>query len=184
MELTRAVLSEDPYADGNRQKQDEGVSLERAGPRRPYSTTAPHGGTIFSLWRDFSLPSDTELYRPRFCMRGLVFSAVEVARERPNRMLGAAETRVCLFVYTHAANCLLFDDPALPPRQKRQAEASRYVRQKSRSLPARPESAITPLATNFQVKGASGFPSKIGASGMTDAEWRLLEVGEEGDVEF
>jgi len=127
MELTRAVLSEDPYADGNRQKQDEGVSLERAGPRRPYSTTAPHGGTIFSLWRDFSLPSDTELYRPRFCMRGLVFSAVEVARERPNRMLGAAETRVCLFVYTHAANCLLFDDPALPPRQKRQAEASRYV---------------------------------------------------------
>ena len=103
-------------------------------------------------------------------MLGLVFSAVEVARERPDRMLGAAETRVCLFVYTHAANCLLFDDPALPPRQKSQVEASRYARRKAD--PFRPG------------RNLRSHRSKIGASGMTDAEWRLLEVGEEGDIEF
>jgi hypothetical protein len=49
MELTRAVLSEGPYADGHRQKQDEAMSLERAGPPRPCSTTAPHGGAIVPL---------------------------------------------------------------------------------------------------------------------------------------
>ena len=46
---TGAVLSEDPYADGDRQKQDEAVSVERAGPRGPDATTAPHRGVIFPL---------------------------------------------------------------------------------------------------------------------------------------
>jgi hypothetical protein len=75
MGLTRVVLSEDPYANGGRQKQDGAVSAERAGPRRPYSTTTPHGGAIFPL------PSDTELYTPRFYMLGPLLSAIEVARE-------------------------------------------------------------------------------------------------------
>ena len=82
MGLTRAVLSEDPYAGGDREKQGEAVSVERAGQRRPYSTTAPHGGAVFPLWTDFSqLPSDTELQTPRFYMLGPLFSAVEVACE-------------------------------------------------------------------------------------------------------
>jgi hypothetical protein len=60
MGLTRGALSEDPYADGDRQKRDEEESVERAGPRRPYSTMAPHVGVIFPLCIDFSQPSDTE----------------------------------------------------------------------------------------------------------------------------
>jgi len=95
MGVTRAVLSEDPYADGDRQKQDEAMSLERAGPRRPYSTTAPHGGAIF--------PLDTELWTPRSYMLGPLFSAVEVARERLNRMLDSAKIRVCFFADTGRA---------------------------------------------------------------------------------
>ena len=61
MGLARAVLLEDSYADEGRQKQDEAVSVERAGPRRPSSTTAPDGGAIFPLRTDFSLPGDTEI---------------------------------------------------------------------------------------------------------------------------
>jgi len=53
MEVTRAVLSEDPYADGDRQRQDEAASVEGAGRRRSYSTTAPDGGAIFPLGTDF-----------------------------------------------------------------------------------------------------------------------------------
>lgn len=49
MGLARAVLSEAPYADGDRQKRDEAVSVERAGPLRLYSTAAPHGGANFPL---------------------------------------------------------------------------------------------------------------------------------------
>jgi hypothetical protein len=37
---------------------------------------------------------------------------------------------------------------------------------------------------NVEVRGASGFPSRIGASGMTGPEWRLLQVGKDGYVEF
>jgi hypothetical protein len=43
MGLPHAALSEDPYADEDRQKQDETMSVERAGLRKPYSTTARHG---------------------------------------------------------------------------------------------------------------------------------------------
>src|SRR5207249_5554413 len=96
--LTRAVLSEDPYANGGRQKPDEAVSVERAGPRRPYSTTAPHGAAIFPLSLDFSLLGDTKLKTRRFYMHGSLFSAVEVAREHHNRMLDAAKVRVCSVV--------------------------------------------------------------------------------------
>lgn len=42
MGLSGAVLSEDPYADGGIGKQDEAVSVERAGPRTRYSTEALH----------------------------------------------------------------------------------------------------------------------------------------------
>jgi hypothetical protein len=61
MGWTRAVLSEGPYADADRQKQDEAESVERAGPPKPYSMKAPQGGAIFPVWTEFSFPSDTEL---------------------------------------------------------------------------------------------------------------------------
>jgi|SRR5579863_3514234 len=60
MGLSRAVLSAAPYASGDKQKQAEPVSVERVGPRTPYSTTAPHEGS--------SLSSDTELWTPRLYM--------------------------------------------------------------------------------------------------------------------
>jgi len=37
------VLSEGPYADEDKEKQDEAMYGKRAGPRETYSTTAPHG---------------------------------------------------------------------------------------------------------------------------------------------
>ena len=39
-------------------------------------------------------------------MLGPLFSAVEVARERLNRMLGAAKIRVCTVVDTDVPDCL------------------------------------------------------------------------------
>jgi hypothetical protein len=49
MGLTRAVLSEDPYANGDREKQDEAVPVETGGSPRPCSTAAPHGGAVYPL---------------------------------------------------------------------------------------------------------------------------------------
>jgi hypothetical protein len=40
-------------------------------------------------------------------MLGPLFSAVDVARERLNRMVDAAKIRVCPVVYTDVADCLL-----------------------------------------------------------------------------
>ena len=76
MGLSGAVLTEDPYAHGGIGKQGEAVSVERAGPRTPYSTEALHGGAIFPLWADFSVRSYTELQMiSRFYMLGPPFSA-------------------------------------------------------------------------------------------------------------
>ncbi len=71
MGLSGAVLTEDPYAHGGIGKQDEAVSVERAGPRTPYSTEALHRGAIFPLW----VRSHTELQISRFYMLGPPFSA-------------------------------------------------------------------------------------------------------------
>jgi hypothetical protein len=81
MGLIRAVPSEGSYADVDREKRDEAVSVERAGPRRAYSTKAPQEGMVFLLWTDFSLPTDTEQQPPRVYIFRPLFSAVEVARE-------------------------------------------------------------------------------------------------------
>ncbi len=62
---------------------------------------------MFPLRIDFSLPSDTELWTPRFYMLGPLFSAVEVARKCLNRMLDGAKSRVCPVVYTDVEDCLL-----------------------------------------------------------------------------
>ena len=71
MGLSGAVLTEDPYAHGGIGKQGEAVSVERAGPRTPYSTEALHGGANFPLW----VRSYTELQISRFYMLGPPFSA-------------------------------------------------------------------------------------------------------------
>jgi hypothetical protein len=51
-----------------------------------------------------------------------LFSAVEVARERLNRMLNAAMICVCPVVYTHVADCLLVAigpcRPRMAPEEK------------------------------------------------------------------
>src|ERR1700722_19414720 len=100
MGLTRVVLSEDPYADGDREKQDEAMCVEKVGARRQYSTTTPHGGAVFPPWPDFLLPSDTELLFPRFYILGPFFPAVEVAREHLQQD-GRRGEDSCLFCCEH-----------------------------------------------------------------------------------
>jgi hypothetical protein len=81
MRWTRVGSSEDPYANGDKEKQDEAMSVERAGARTPYSTAGSHGEAVFPPWTDFFQPKDIELLLPRFYTLGPLFPAVEVACE-------------------------------------------------------------------------------------------------------
>jgi hypothetical protein len=101
MGLTR--LSEDPYVDGDRPEQDEAESSERAGHRKPYSTTAPNGGAVFPPRTDFSLRRDTELNTPQFYVLGPLFFRLRLSCEHLNRMVDAVKIRVCSIVNTDVA---------------------------------------------------------------------------------
>ena len=122
MGLTRVVSSEDPYADGDKEKQVEAMSAERAGAQRPYSTAGPHGGAVFPAWTDFFQPKDIELLLPRFYTLGPLFPAVEVACESLQQK-GMRKENSCLFRCGHQqsrfSDCR---DIALPLRPAREAK--------------------------------------------------------------